>query len=691
MANPVEIWKAEKHGLDAWPDVLNYANERTPMKQIPTPDLERMKWHGVFYRKRDAPGTYMLRIRLTGCHLTSTQARAIAFVALEYGYGIVDVTTRANIQIQGLDVEQVPLAIERLEATGLTCKQTGHDNVRNVFCHPFSGLDPEELIDTRTLCEDVTNIFLGDRELSNLPRKFNIGIDGQSRHAIHFWTQDISYLATRDDRGEVAFMVLIGGKQGQNPKLALHLPVLVAPEDVAPVARALLELFHEKGSREKRDAARFRFLVEKIGVGGVLEELERRLGRPLRPCVAEPTPPSGYEDLVGWFPQRQTGLWIMGLCPPLGRLTWRQMEGLAIASDRWANGQLRTTVEQGIAVVNIPTGFKDAIATDAARVGLSVYADSLVRNMVSCTGKQFCNIAVTETKGHALQLIEKLRQRALTLHGVRIHMSGCPSSCGNHHTADIGLKGVRVKRLLGTKEGFDVFLGGGIAGRLHMGLPFKLGVDVDQLPQLIEEVVHEYYLHQRAGQTFSAFWREKLRDNEAISVDEKDYQSAVWECENCRHQHMGEDPPIFCPQCAALRRFFARLDADTRSATSAPSPPISSCEVDAEGFAVATDEASIREGVGKLVQIAGKEIALFRVEGKVHAVDGVCPHAGGSLAEGSCQDGVVACPMHGWTFDVRTGCGVEPKRASVASYETRVANGQVLVLVAPQAGAPVRS
>ena len=118
MANPVETWKSEKHGFDVWPDVLRYAEARTPMQDIETPDLERMKWYGAFYRKRDGAGTYMLRIRLTGCELSAEQAQAIAFVAYEFGYGIVDVTTRANIQVQGLAIEHVPEALERLAGVG---------------------------------------------------------------------------------------------------------------------------------------------------------------------------------------------------------------------------------------------------------------------------------------------------------------------------------------------------------------------------------------------------------------------------------------------------------------------------------------------------------------------------------------------------------------------------------------------
>src|SRR5262249_49928632 len=149
-----------------------------------------------------------------------------------------------------------------------------------------------------------------------------------------------------------------------------------------------------------RHAARLRFLVEEIGIGGVLDWLEAELPFRLQPCVAEPIPASSEEELIGWVRQHDPRLWTMGLSVPLGRLAWKQHDGVALLSRKWGNGQLRTTHEQGIAVVNIPTGFRNAAATDAAALCLSIHADPLERNTVACTGSQFCNIAVTETKGH---------------------------------------------------------------------------------------------------------------------------------------------------------------------------------------------------------------------------------------------------------------------------------------------------
>ncbi len=673
MINPAEVWKAKQHSFDVWPDVLRHAEARTPMGDIETPDLERMKWYGFFYRKRDKPGRYMNRIRITAGELTSDQAREIAAIAYEHGHGIVDVTTRANLQVQGLGIEHLPEVAERLGAVGLTSKQTGHDNVRNVFAHPFAGVLPDELIDTRQLCRDVTALFVDSREYSDLPRKFNVCLNGTAEHSVHFWTQDLSFLARRVGR-EVLFQVLVAGTQGQNPHLAWHLPVLVHPDQVVAVTAAMLDLFRARGSRERRHQARLRYLVERIGIETVKAFVEERV--PLRPWpdLPAPAPAARNDDLVGWFPQAQPDRWTMGLCVPLGRLSWRQLEAVAVLAKRWGAGRLRTTHEQGLAVIDVPGGFRDAAATDAAAVGLSMHADTLARNTVACTGTQFCNIAVTETKGAMFRLVDTLRQRTLALHGIRIHMSGCPSSCAQHFTADIGLKGVRVRRLVGTREGFDVYLGGGVAGDVHLGLRYKLGVDVDQLPLVIEEVVNEYYVRHRAGQTFSAYWRAKLREAEAAKVGEEEYRPATWVCERCEYRHLGEDPPVFCPGCAGVRRLFARLEPGSGEpvAASGETPPPRG-----DGFVFAAREDAVGDGAPVSVELGGHAYALFRIDGRLQAIDGLCPHEGGPLAEGTVSGGVVTCPWHGWTFDACTGCSLDPAGNDVARYPTLVEDGNV--------------
>ncbi|QDU60508.1 Sulfite reductase [ferredoxin] [Planctomycetes bacterium Pan216] len=555
----------------------------SPDSKLSFSQINELKTEGVFLRKSDSPGKFMIRIRIPGCELTADQAREVAFVAYEYGHGIVDVTRRAGLQVQGLDTQRVAKAVERLEAVGLSTKRTGWHSVRNIYCHPLSGIDPDEVFDTRELCVTLSERFVANESFRNLTHKFNVALNGSSRLAISYWLQDLCFLAVRGDDGDVGFRVLIGGRQGESPSLARHLPVLIEPEHVPEVAERLVEIYREHAPKYAEAGRRFDTVVDALGLNELQRLLEEGLDHPLIPCVAEPPTPVAYDDLVGWFSERKQGFWAMGLAVPVGRMSWEQLEAISVAAKRWGNGTLRTTQEMGIVVPGIKEAFRDSAATEVGRVGLSPFADTQTRNIYACTGRQFCSLAITETKRHALRLIDELRRKMLTLHGIRIHMSGCNSGCMQHMSADIGLKGVRVRRMLGTREGFDVYLGGGIAGRVHLARPYRMGVDVEQLPQVIEEIVREYYVKHRPGYTFTAYWREVLRHHEAKQVQEGEYVPPTWVCEACNYRHRGEDPPVFCPECAALRRHFARDEREQSEETTLPAPtnPI---ESDADSF-----------------------------------------------------------------------------------------------------------
>jgi ferredoxin-nitrite reductase len=567
--NPVEIWKAAKHGFDVWPDLLRWARAGTPHDQIEEPDLQRLKWYGLFWRKHDRD-RYMIRIRIPGCELTADQARAVAFIAYESGHGIVDVTTRGNVQVQGLTIQKIPGVIAALDRVGLTSKQTGFDNIRNVTSHPLSGLDPGEICDTRELAREVTALFLGSRELSDLPRKFNIALNGRPDSAPHDWTQDIAWLAARGPSGDVGFRLLIGGVQGQNPHLGWPLPVFVRPEQVVDVTDRILQVFRELGDRTaRRTQTRFRYLIEKIGPDGVLAEVERRLGFTLTRFPEPPPAPEAAESFVGWFRQKEPGRWAVGVAVPVGRLTWQQLEGLAIMVRKYGNGTLRTATDQNLLIPNVSGADRDAFGQDLAALGLAFEADSLLRNTVACTGKQFCSLAVTETKGYAFQLLEELRRRRVEAFGIRIAMSGCVNACAQHHTADIGLKGVKVRKGLRIVDGFDLYLGGGISGQLELGRLYKKGVPFSQIPELLERIVREFHAKRLGGESFSAFWRRQLGPGEPEVVATE--EPPTWRCRECGYCHGGQEPPGFCPRCAAIRsRFVVEDEVEAVPATAEP-------------------------------------------------------------------------------------------------------------------------
>jgi nitrite reductase (NADH) large subunit len=263
------------------------------------------------------------------------------------------------------------------------------------------------------------------------------------------------------------------------------------------------------------------------------------------------------------------------VCVPVGRLTWDQLEGLAVLARQYGDGALRTTTNQNLLLPGIPSAARQAVGYALARHGLTFEPDAVTRHMVACTGKQFCNLAVTETKGYAYQLIETLRRRNVQLHGINIHMSGCPSACAMSYTADIGLKGVKMRRRLRVVDAFDVYLGGGIAQDVQMGILYQKSVPFDQLPEFLDQVVHDFYMHRSDTETFSQYWRKKLQGHKAEPASQ---ELPTWRCARCGHLHVASDPPPFCPLCAGLRAQFEPLadaadQAEASDTPAAPAPP----------------------------------------------------------------------------------------------------------------------
>lgn len=582
MKSSVEQWKSEKHGLDGWPDILAYAKAGTPMKELTVPQMERMKWYGFFYRKTNDLDHYMTRIRVPGCSMTAEQMKAMAFVAYESGYSILDVTTRGNIQIQGLTIQKLPGVAAALEAVGLTAKQTGHDNVRNITSLPLAGLDPDELIDTRLLAQAMQDMIIDNKEFSDLPRKMNPAFCGRARAAAHVWTQDLSFVAGRMDDGTVAFRLLLGGTQGQTPTLAWCAPVWVRQDEVLDVTAAVLRAYRELGWRHNRHEVRLHFLMERIGNEAFLARVEEQLGHALERCDLPIPKAEREENFVGWHLQKpnagswQAQHWALGVCVPVGRLTWEQAKGLAELAESHGDGGIRTTLDQNLIITGIPGAQKTDAEHALAALGLSHESDSVTRQVVACTGKQFCNLAIGETKGHAFWLIEELRRKRVQLHGITVHMSGCPNSCGMTLTADIGLQGTKARRNNKVVDAFDVYLGGGADSAVQLGILFQKAVPVDELPSFLKGKIGEYHQERAKGQGFSAFWRERLKDHVAVPADAPE---AWWLCTKCGYAHAGDVPPIICPACSAIRSKFDPAPdgfdpvAHRRGASAKPAPP----------------------------------------------------------------------------------------------------------------------
>ena len=493
--NKAEQLKAEKDGLDVLPVILKHA-ATDDWSGVDSADLDRMKWYGLFHRKR-TPGFFMLRLRGICGRMNSAQFRVLADLCDEFGKGFCDLTTRQQIQLRWFRLKHVPEMWKRLAEVGLHSMQTGHDNVRGLVGCPAGGLTPQEAFDAYPVAEELTRRIVGNRAYTNLPRKFNITVTGCTENCCHAETQDIALVpAERSEGGqtEQGFNVLVGGKQGSGGYTpALPLNVFVSSEVAPTVCETIIAIFRDHGQRRVRNRARLRFLIEERGLWWLREELERRLGTSLL-SAGQDLRSRHHSDHIGIFRQKQPGLNYVGLCVPVGRLTSEQLRGIAELADRYGNGEIRLTPDQNVLLAGIPDAKLDALTKEPLLAQLPYNPSPVLRGLVSCTGNDYCPLALIDTKGWALQvareLEETLGEELRALDGLTIRWSGCAAGCGLHQVADIGLQACR-KRMPGGAivDAAHVFVRGSAGPHPRVGLPLLSEVPCQQLSQAILPLV----------------------------------------------------------------------------------------------------------------------------------------------------------------------------------------------------------
>jgi ferredoxin-nitrite reductase len=496
--NKFEKFKAEKDGLAIKDQLDHFAT--IGWEAIDKTDLEhRLKWLGIFYRPV-TPGKFMLRLRLPNGILSTDQLQVLATVIQRYGQdGSADITTRQNLQLRGIHLEDIPDIFRQLKSVGITSIQSGMDNVRNITGSPVAGIDGNELIDTRPLVQAVqdmiTNQGEGNSAFTNLPRKFNIAIEGGRDNAVHAEINDIAFVPAF--KGEtLGFNVLVGGFfSAKRCEAAIPLDAWVPPtaEAVVSVCRAILTVFRDHGPRSNRQKSRLMWLIDAVGLAQFRAMVVAELGQTLDTAAEHDAIDWDKRDHIGVYPQLQPGYVFVGLHVPVGRFDAADMFELARLAEVYGNGEIRLTVEQNailpyIAVENLPT-----LLTEPLLQRLSPEPPALARSLVSCTGAQFCNFALVETKQRAVAIATALDARLELSQRVRIHWTGCPNSCGQPQVADIGLMGTKVRKDGKTVEGVDIYMGGTVGKDAKLGTCVQKGVPCDDLIPVLENLMVEQF------------------------------------------------------------------------------------------------------------------------------------------------------------------------------------------------------
>jgi ferredoxin-nitrite reductase len=510
--NKFEKFKAQKDGLAIKSEIEKFA--ALGWEAMDETDRDhRLKWVGVFFRPV-TPGQFMMRLRMPNGILTSTQMRVLAQVVQRYGdEGSADITTRQNIQLRGIRISDLPDIFNRFHAVDLTSVQSGMDNVRNITGDPVAGLDADELYDTRELIQQIqdmlTNKGEGNPEFSNLPRKFNIAITGGRDTSVHAEINDLAFVpACREDGGTrgrretgnlsptlsaspiFGFNVLVGGFfSAKRCEAAIPLNAWVAPEDVVAVCRAVLEVFRDRGLRANRQKSRLMWLIDEWGLEKFRQEVENRLGKSLLPAAPKDEIDWQKRDHIGVYKQKQPGLNYVGLHIPVGRLYAEDMFEIARLAEVYGSGEIRLTVEQNIIIPNVSESRLATFLTESLLERFSINPGLLTRSLVSCTGAQFCNFALIETKNRALGMIKALEEELIFTHPVRIHWTGCPNSCGQPQVADIGLMGTKTRKNGKTLEGVDIYMGGKVGKDAHLGTCIIKGIPCEDLQPILQDLL----------------------------------------------------------------------------------------------------------------------------------------------------------------------------------------------------------
>lgn len=503
--NKFEFVKMEKDGLDVIRTIIEeYAHQG--YDAITEDDMNRFKWAGV-YEQKPKDGHFMMRVRINGGVLTSEQARELAAIGKDYGRDLIDVTTRQAIQYHWLRVENLPDIFARLEKVGLYSYEACGDCPRTIVGNPLAGIDPNELMDTTDLVNQVNDFFLMNRDFSNLPRKYKMSISSNIYNSGHAEIQCLAFTpATKviDGKETLGFHVWVGGGLSAKPHLAKQLDLFCAPEDVLKVAIGVTTIYRDYGYREKRTHARLKFLVADWGPEKFLEKLIEVIG---------PMPTRGDDKIVGWnaayfngvHPQKQEGLSYVGLNVPVGRLNSDELIELARLSDEYGSGTIRTTVSQDIILSDIPNEKVEALLKEKVLERLTPFPNHFMSRTVSCTGNEFCNLAVVETKERARRVALYLDERVELDEEVRIHFIGCPNACGQKHIADIGLQGALVKTPEGMVDAFDVALGGKLGPDAKFNEKLKGRVKGDDVGDLLAKFILYFKENRSPEETFYQF------------------------------------------------------------------------------------------------------------------------------------------------------------------------------------------
>ena len=517
--NKVEKIKLERHPLEVRDAVVETYSRRgiQAIDEVPG-EYERLKWVGI-YPQNQGGNAFMLRIKVPGGVLAPDQVQVIGQMAIDFANGpipnphfgnnFLDITTRQDIQMHWIRIEDVPEIWRRLEAVGMTTVQACGDSARNVLCCPVSGIDYKEVLNAYPVARAISGYFTGNREYANLPRKFKMSVTGCVEDCAQAEINDIGMLPARLEDGTIGFNVRVGGGLSDGPRMASDIDVFVMPEQAVEITRGIAQVYGELGDRENRWTCRMRYLVQELGPEGFREELEKRTAFELTPAGEELT--NHYRgDHIGVHLQKEDGLYYVGLNVTVGRMSGEDFVEAGRLAGKYG-GEIRLATDQNLIIAGVSEEWLDELLAESLLERYSPNPRAFERGVVACTGNEFCRFALVETKIRAVEWAREMDGRIgdVGQEAIRMHFSGCSASCAQPQIGDIGFRGETAKTEDAIVEGVDIGLGGSLghdAAFIDWVEGAKPAADV---PDALVAVMEKFKDERREGERFHEWIRRK--------------------------------------------------------------------------------------------------------------------------------------------------------------------------------------
>ena len=521
-----ERLKLAKNPWEAWEEVREFARQGRA-SVLPEWTGLYFKWWGI-YTQGDGIGAtggvggegkatefFMMRIGLPNGILTSHQLRVIAALTRRYARNLADITTRQNIQLHWLTIESLVEITDALTAVGLSPKGACGDVVRNVTGCPLAGIDQHEIIDSSPLAVEIAHHLTANPAFYNLPRKFKISVTGCPLWCSYPEINDVALTAIKRNTPsgeEVGYTLRVGGGLSTEPHIAVRIPAFIPQSKALAVVTAVAEIFREQAElRENRTRARIKYLFMRHGWTAefMLEAIEAKLGYKLNPnpLSEDIIPDDVYRDHIGVTPQRQPGLSAVGASVLRGRLSGDQLHALADLADKHGDGSLRCTIMQNILVVNVRNESVQALVADLHAIDLQVEVSPFWRGAIACTGTEFCKLAIAETKGFAKWLVSEMEERLPGFdQQIKLHVTGCTNSCGQHWIADIGLEGKKLKKDGVIQDAFYFCVGGAVGRYARPARPLGYRATAEDTPAAVERLLRGYLAGRTPNEDLRAYF-----------------------------------------------------------------------------------------------------------------------------------------------------------------------------------------